>query len=103
MITAVCIVGMVVFCVLLAWVEHRARLCEAVTRAVAEENEHVAMVQRRRFATYLRGQASMAESLSKCALFGARGRSEEAYVSAVLAELADQVSDGAADVVEVQP
>ena len=101
MILAVCIAGMVAFCVLLAWVEHKARLGEAVERAMLEEGERVAMVQRRRFVTFLREQSVKAESLSKCALFGSRGRGEEAYTSAVLAELADQVSDGAVLTVEV--
>lgn len=99
---AVLIVGMLALCVLLAWLEHKVRLGEAIERALTEESERVAMVQRRRFVTYLRDQSAKAESLSKCALFGSRGRAEEAYASAVLAELADQVSDGAADVVEVQ-
>lgn len=94
MILAVCIAGMVAFCVLLAWFEHKARLGEAVERAM--------LVQRRRFAVYLREQSNMAEKLSECAILGSRGRAEEAYTSAVLAELADDVSDGAADVVEVQ-
>jgi hypothetical protein len=104
MITAVCIVGMVALCVLLAWVEHKARLGEAVERAILEESERVAMVQRRRFVAFLRDQSHVAEQLAKCGVFGAKGTDQEMYLANVLDELAHDVAFGAAEVVadEVQ-
>jgi hypothetical protein len=94
-IVAVCIVGMIALCVLLAWMESKARLCEAIERAM--------LTQRHRFAAYLRDEADKADKLSKCGLFSAAGRHEEAYASAVLTELAEEVALGAAEKVRVEP
>lgn len=85
MTTAFLIACMVGLCVLLAWYEHRFRLGEAVEREVMKE--------RRRVTAYLRRQAHMAESVSKCAYLGSVGQGEERYAAAVLDETATEISE----------
>lgn len=85
MIIAVCIVGMGALCVLLCWLEHKARLGEAVERAI--------VLERRRVALYLREQSRIAEAVSKCTMLGHRGRDQEAYASAVLHETASEIDE----------